>query len=179
MFCDVSQHFRSFDVKSMQFIVIWLLLLFCDVTQKFWSFRRQIDAMHYNLITFLVLRCFDCFDVKSMQSIGIWLLLLFCDVTQKFWSFRRQIDAMHYNLITFLVLRCFDRFDVKSMQIFLLFDCVCSFGFSDRFDLKSMQFIVIDQFCSFPLFWMFCDVPQRFRSIWRQIDAMHYNLIIL
>ena len=140
MFGDVSQHFRSFDVKSMQFIVIWLLLLFCDVTQKYRSFRRQIDAMHYNLITFLVLRCFDrfdvksiqihrnnitfvvlrwfdLFDIKSMQFIVIWLLLLFCDVTQKFWSFRRQIDAMHYNLITFLVLRCFDRFDVKSMQI--------------------------------------------------------------
>ena len=53
--------------------------MFCDVTQHFLSFRRQIEAMHYNLITFVVLRCFesfatylnifDCFDVKSMQSI--------------------------------------------------------------------------------------------------------------
>ena len=45
-----------FDVKSMQSIVIWSLSSFRDVTQKFWSFRRQIDAMHYNLITFVVLR---------------------------------------------------------------------------------------------------------------------------
>ena len=47
--------------------------------------------MHYNLITFLVLRCFDRFDVKSIQ--------------------------IQRNNITFVVLRCFDRFDVKSMQI--------------------------------------------------------------
>ena len=102
-------------VKSMQCTIIWSLSSFCDKTQKFWSLRRQIDAMHYNLITFIGLRCFecfatylnilDCFDVKSMQSIVIWSLSSFRDVTQKFWSFRRQIDAMHYNLITFVVLR--------------------------------------------------------------------------
>ena len=50
-----------------------------------WSNYNQIDAMHYNLMTFVGLRCFecfatylnilDCFDVKSMQSIVIWLLL--------------------------------------------------------------------------------------------------------
>ena len=141
-FAKYLNNFDCFDVKSMQSIVIWLLLLFCDVTQKFWSFRRQIDAMHYNLITFLVLRCFDrfdvksiqihrnnitfvvlrwfdLFDIKSMQFIVIWLLLLFCDVTSKFWSFRRQIDAMHYNLITFVVLRSFWMFFDVTQQFWL------------------------------------------------------------
>ena len=91
-------------IKSMQCTIIWSLSSFCDKTQKFWSLRRQIDAMHYNLITFIGLRCFecfatylnilDCFDVKSMQCI-----------IQRKWSNYNQIDAMHYNLITFVVLR--------------------------------------------------------------------------
>ena len=102
-------------MHGIDLTIIWSLSSFCDKTQKVWSLRRQIDAMHYNLITFIGLRCFeyfatylnilDCFDVKSMQSIVIWSLSSFRDVTQKFWSFRRQIDAMHYNLITFVVLR--------------------------------------------------------------------------
>ena len=80
-----SKVLDRFDVKSMQCTIILSLSSFSDKTQKFWSFRRQIDAMHYNLITFVGLRCFecfatylnilDCFDVKSMQSIVIWLLL--------------------------------------------------------------------------------------------------------
>ena len=71
-------------IKSMPCIIIWSLSSFCDKTQKFWSFRRQIDAMHYNLITFVGLRCLecfatylnilDCFDVKSMQCTIIWSL---------------------------------------------------------------------------------------------------------
>ena len=102
-------------MHGIDLTIIWSLSSFCDKTQKFWSLRRQIDAMHYNLITFIGLRCFeyfatylnilDCFDVKSMQSIVIWSLSSYRDVTQKFWSFRRQIDAMQYNLITFVVLR--------------------------------------------------------------------------
>ena len=71
----------------------------CDVTQHFRSFGRQIDAIHYNLITFAVLRCLECFatyldiidgfdvksvqihryvitfDIKSMQVIVFWSLL--------------------------------------------------------------------------------------------------------
>ena len=133
-------------IKSMQCTIIWSLSSFCDKTQKFWSLRRQIDAMHYNLITFIGLRCFecfatylnilDCFDVKSMQCIIIWSLSLVYDKTQKFWSFRRQIDAMHYNLITFVGLRCFECF----ATYLNILDC---------FDVKSMQCTIIWSFCSF------------------------------
>ena len=74
-------------MHGIDLTIIWSLSSFCDKTQKFWSLRRQIDAMHYNLITFIGLRCFeyfatylnilDCFDVKSMQSIVIWSLSSF------------------------------------------------------------------------------------------------------
>ena len=49
MFCEVPQHFDSFDVKSMQ--------------------------IYRNLIAFVIYRCFDRFDIKSMQFIVILLLL--------------------------------------------------------------------------------------------------------
>ena len=131
-----------------------------------WSNYSQIDAMHYNLITFIGLRCFecfatylnilDCFDVKSMQSIVIWSLSSFRDVTQKFWSFRRQIDAMHYNLITFVVLRQNSkvwslRRQIDAMHYNLItfiglrcFECFAKYlNILEWFDVKSMQSIVI------------------------------------
>ena len=109
--------------------------MFCDVSQHFGSFWCKIDAMHYNLITFVVLRCFECFatylniidrfDVKSMQCTIILSLSSFSDKTQKFWSFRRQIDAMHYNLITFVGLRCFECF-ATYLNILDCFDGIAS-----------------------------------------------------
>ena len=154
--------------------------MFCEVTQHFLSFCSQIDAIHRNSIAFVFLRCYDRFVIKSMQVIVVYSLALFwmfCDVTQHYWSFWRQIDAIHYNLITFVVLRCFDRFVIKSMQVIVFWSllefCVVLIVLSSNRS-NSWYF---GHFSSFALFWMFCVVTQHFRSFWRHIDAIHYNLI--
>ena len=131
-----------------------------DVTQHFWSFWCQIGPIHRNLITFVVLRCLMFLTSNRCNSLyfdnlcRFALFWMVCDVTQHFCSFWRLIHALHRNLITFVVLRCL---------MFLT---------SNRFN--SLQF---DYFCRFELFWMVWDVTQHFLSFWRQIDAIHRNLI--
>ena len=129
----VLRSFDVFDMKSIQLIVIWLLLLFCIV----------LNGLRRNSTFLIVLMSNRC------KFILIWSRLYFC-VLLMFWH---EIDAIHCNLITFVVLRCFewfatwlnifDRFDVKSIQIhpyLIAFVVLRSF---DVFDMKSIQFIVI------------------------------------
>ena len=47
-------NYFQFDVKSLDFD------RFCSLA-LFWSFWHPIDAIHCNLIGFVVLRCFECF----------------------------------------------------------------------------------------------------------------------
>ena len=94
-FCVALIVLTSNRCKSLyfdHFCSLALFWMFCDVTQHFRSFWRQIDAIHYNLIAFVVFRCLECFATL-----------------QHFWSFWCYIDLIHCNLITFAVLRCFDR----------------------------------------------------------------------
>ena len=88
----------------------------------FLPIRRQMHAIHRNLIALVLLRCFDHFDIKSMQSHCVLITFGFCVVLNVLWQnstflpIRHQIDSSHCILIDLVVLRCFDHFDIKSMQ---------------------------------------------------------------
>ena len=147
-----------------------------DVTQHFLSFWRQIDAIHRNLITFVLL-CLEWFErnwkflivLTSYRCNSSWFEH-FCfavfgmvwDVTQHFLSFWRQIDAIHRNLITFVLL-CLDWFERNWKFLIVLTSNRCNSSW-------------FEHFC-FAVFGMVWDVTQHFWSFWRQIVAIHRDLI--
>ena len=138
----------------------------------FLPIRRQIHAIHRNLIDLVVLRCFDHFDIKSMQSHCVLITFGFCVVLNVLWQnstflpIRHQIDAKSLY---------FDHF--WSFTVFWMF-CDKTRHFC-QFDIESIQVIVFWSLLEFCVVLNVLWQNSTFLPIRRQMHAIHRHLIAL